>query len=126
MNSCPPPDSAQAVTNRLGLWVFLATEVLFFGGMFLAYALYRHTYPAAFSAGSHLMEFGLGTANAEVACGLLDRPVQGEHPGADHHRDERQREHDVRDQDGGHPERRVERRAFLGEKRECRKLKSGP
>lgn len=62
----PEGESAQAVTNRLGLWVFLATEVLFFGGMFLAYTIYRLTYPGAFNAGARLMEFGLGTTNTAV------------------------------------------------------------
>jgi cytochrome c oxidase subunit 3 len=66
MSPATATESEQAITNRLGLWVFLATEVLFFGGMFLAYALYRHTYPAAFQAGARLMEFGLGTANTAV------------------------------------------------------------
>ena len=36
----------------LGMWAFLATEVLFFGGLFLAYTMYRISYPAAFVAGS--------------------------------------------------------------------------
>ena len=68
MTSAVPLSRAedQAVTNRLGLWVFLATEVLFFGGMFLAYTVYRLTYPDAFRAGARLMEFGLGTANTAV------------------------------------------------------------
>jgi len=59
-------EAEQSVTNRLGLWVFLATEVLFFGGMFVAYVIYRHTYPEAFRAGARLMEFGLGTTNTAV------------------------------------------------------------
>ena len=62
----PARETDQAVTNRLGLWVFLATEVLFFGGMFLAYTIYRQTYPDAFKAGARLMEFGLGTTNTAV------------------------------------------------------------
>lgn len=46
------PQQREAAT--LGMWVFLATEVLFFGALFLAYAVYRHTYPAAFlEAGPH-------------------------------------------------------------------------
>src|SRR5688572_625761 len=42
----------QHEASTLGMWVFLATEVLFFGGMFAAYALYRYWYPDAFSSGS--------------------------------------------------------------------------
>ena len=52
--------------NRLGLWTFLATEVLFFGGLFLAYALYRHAYPEAFSAGSQHLDFWIGTVNTAI------------------------------------------------------------
>ncbi|HEX3731031.1 MAG TPA: cytochrome c oxidase subunit 3 [Opitutaceae bacterium] len=56
----------RAVTNRLGMWAFLATEVMFFGGMFLAYGIYRSAYPAAFAAGGRVMELGWGTANTAV------------------------------------------------------------
>jgi cytochrome c oxidase subunit III len=50
----------------LGMWTFLATEVLFFGGVLLAYAIYRHHYHAAFSFGSnHLKEY-LGAVNTGV------------------------------------------------------------
>jgi len=43
-----------------GMWIFLATEVLFFGGMFLGYTVYRVAYPIAFAeASSHtLLTFG--------------------------------------------------------------------
>lgn len=53
----------QGETAELGIWVFLATEVLFFGGMFLAYALYRSTYPIAFAEASKDARFIVGTAN---------------------------------------------------------------
>jgi len=56
----------RAATNRLGMWTFLATEVMFFGGMFLAYGIYRSAYPAAFAAGGRVMELGWGTANTAV------------------------------------------------------------
>jgi cytochrome c oxidase subunit 3 len=52
--------------NQLGMWTLIATEVLFFGGLFLAYFMYRITYPAAFSAGSHLLDFSSGTINTAV------------------------------------------------------------
>jgi cytochrome c oxidase subunit III len=45
----------QHASERLGMWMFLATEVLFFGGLFGAYACYRLWYPAEFElASSHL------------------------------------------------------------------------
>lgn len=52
--------------NQLGMWTLIATEVLFFGGLFLAYFIYRMSYPAAFSAGSHLLDFWSGTVNTAV------------------------------------------------------------
>ena len=56
----------RSVTNHLGMWVFLATEVLFFGGMFVAYTLYRHAYPEIFRQGARSMEFWAGTVNTAV------------------------------------------------------------
>jgi cytochrome c oxidase subunit III len=50
----------------LGMWVFLATEVLFFGGLFAGYSLYRYWYPAEFELGSHQLDFWLGTTNTAV------------------------------------------------------------
>jgi cytochrome c oxidase subunit III len=50
----------------LGMWTFLATEVLFFGGLFIGYAVYRHAYPAAFQAGSHHLKEFLGASNTAV------------------------------------------------------------
>jgi cytochrome c oxidase subunit III len=57
----------EAVT--LGMWVFIAQEVLFFGGLFAAYAVYRNMYPAAFSAGSHHLSWKIGFANTLVLIG---------------------------------------------------------
>ena len=44
-----PEQQHEAAT--LGMWVFLVTEILFFGGLFLTYLVYRHWYPDAFAAG---------------------------------------------------------------------------
>ena len=54
---------AQKDASTFGMWVFLATEVLFFGGLFLTYAVYRMWYPAAFAAGSRELNVALGTIN---------------------------------------------------------------
>ena len=51
---------------KLGIWVFLATEVLFFGGLFLAYTIYRYLYPDAFAAASRYTEVILGGANTAI------------------------------------------------------------
>lgn len=56
----------QFTAASLGMWLFLATELLFFGGMFAGYALYRHWYPEAFSVGSHHLDVVLGTINTTV------------------------------------------------------------
>ncbi|MDB5307761.1 MAG: ctaE [Gemmataceae bacterium] len=46
----------QHSAERLGMWMFLATEVLFFSGLFVAYTVYRYLYPADFEfASSHLI-----------------------------------------------------------------------
>jgi cytochrome c oxidase subunit III len=50
----------------LGMWVFLVTEVLFFGGLFLVYSIYRWKYPDAFAAASHTLDIRLGTVNTAV------------------------------------------------------------
>src|SRR5438045_6382522 len=56
----------QAEASRLGMWTFLATEILFFGGMFLSYITYRHAYPAAFAAASHHTILLYGTVNTAI------------------------------------------------------------
>ena len=52
----------QRGATSLGMWIFLATEVLFFGGLFCGYTLYRGLYPAAFVAGSHLLKVKFGAS----------------------------------------------------------------
>ena len=56
----------QREAGTIGMWVFLVTEIMFFGGMFLAYTLYRSFYPAAFSSGSNHLDITLGTVNTAV------------------------------------------------------------
>jgi cytochrome c oxidase subunit III len=53
----------------LGMWMFLITEVLFFGGLFLAYMLYRIWYPEAWAEGSYQLNLALGTINTVVLIG---------------------------------------------------------
>jgi cytochrome c oxidase subunit 3 len=48
------------------MWVFLVTEILFFGGLFATYAIYRHLYYDAFSAGSHHLSWKIGFFNTLV------------------------------------------------------------
>ena len=56
----------QTEASTLGMWVFLVTEVLFFGGLFLCYLVYRAMYPVAFTLGSHELDITLGTINTAV------------------------------------------------------------
>src|SRR4051794_4013339 len=56
----------QSEAATLGMWVFLVTEVLFFGGLFLVYLIYRNWYPDAFAAASHELDVTLGTINTVV------------------------------------------------------------
>jgi cytochrome c oxidase subunit 3 len=50
----------------LGMWLFLATEILFFGGLFAGYTQYRSWYPAEFAYGSHHLDVWLGAINTAV------------------------------------------------------------
>ena len=56
----------QREAGTLGKWVFLVTEIMFFGGMFLAYTLYRSLYPAAFASASNHLDITLGAVNTGV------------------------------------------------------------
>jgi cytochrome c oxidase subunit III len=56
----------QREAGTIGMWVFLVTELMFFGGMFLAYALYRNMYPAAFASASNHLDITLGAVNTGV------------------------------------------------------------
>jgi cytochrome c oxidase subunit 3 len=50
----------------LGMWVFLLTEIMFFGGMFCAYTVYRSSYPGAFASTSQFMNPLWGATNTAV------------------------------------------------------------
>jgi len=56
----------QSEATTLGMWVFLVTEVLFFGGLFATYMVYRSQFPEAFAAASHELDVTLGTINTVV------------------------------------------------------------
>ena len=51
---------------RLGMWLFLGTEVLLFGGLFLGYTVYRHFYHEAFHEASRHLDLWAGTTNTIV------------------------------------------------------------
>src|SRR3954447_7588102 len=56
----------QMDADTLGMWTFLITEVLFFGGMFASYAVYRNLYFPAFASTSKFMNVPLGATNTGV------------------------------------------------------------
>jgi cytochrome c oxidase subunit 3 len=56
----------QLDASMLGMWTFLITEVLFFGGMFTAYTIYRFMYADAFASTSVYMDVILGGTNTGV------------------------------------------------------------
>jgi len=56
----------QDETVSFGMWLFLLTEIMFFGGLFTAYLIYRNWYYPAFVAGSHQLAIIWGTLNTGV------------------------------------------------------------
>jgi cytochrome c oxidase subunit 3 len=56
----------QAHANRLGMWLFLGTEVLLFGALFVGYAEYRHFFGPGFAAASRHLDKILGTVDTYV------------------------------------------------------------
>jgi cytochrome c oxidase subunit III len=59
----------QHEASTLGMWMFLTTEILFFGGFFCAYVVYRVQYYDAFRAGAHHQNWQIGAANTIVLIG---------------------------------------------------------
>lgn len=57
---------AQRDAARLGMWIFLGTEVLLFGGLFVTYASYRYLFTETFREGSRHLNGFLGTVNTVV------------------------------------------------------------
>ena len=69
----------QSETALAGMWVFLASEMLFFGALLLAWCVYRHQHPAGFKAATEDTQFAIGTINTVIltlssftfACGVV-------------------------------------------------------
>jgi cytochrome c oxidase subunit III len=56
----------QRGTADTGMWVFLMTELMMFGGLFVAYTVYRFNHPQAFAEGSASMDIMLGSVNSAI------------------------------------------------------------
>lgn len=52
--------------SKFGVWVFLCTEILMFGGLFVGYVIYSTLYPEVFEAGSQFLDWRLGAVNTAV------------------------------------------------------------
>ena len=59
-------EEQQREAGSFGMWLFLLTEIMFFGGMFFAYLLYRNWYYDAFFTASNQLSVPLGAANTAI------------------------------------------------------------
>jgi cytochrome c oxidase subunit III len=69
----------QRAAGTFGIWIFLATEILFFGGLFTTYIHYRVLYFSGFVSGSHLLERDLGAIMTFVLLGSSFTMALGVH-----------------------------------------------
>ena len=53
-------------TAKQGVWLFMCTEILMFGGLFVAYAIFHHLYPEVFKVGSRFTDWRMGASNTVV------------------------------------------------------------
>ncbi len=56
----------QRESSTLGMWLFLLTEIMFFGGLFTGYGIYRFMYPEAWKEAAHELNVTLGAINTVV------------------------------------------------------------
>jgi cytochrome c oxidase subunit 3 len=52
--------------SKLGIWLFIFTELLFFGGLFITYAVYRHSHQEAFHLAAQELDVVIGTINTVI------------------------------------------------------------
>ncbi len=53
-------------SSKFGIWVFLCTEILMFGGLFVGYFIYSSKYPEVFEAGAKFLDWRLGAINTVI------------------------------------------------------------
>lgn len=56
----------QRSASKFGMWLFIAQEILFFSGLFMAYAVFRYLYPETYLAAHHHLSWQLGATNTVV------------------------------------------------------------
>ena len=54
------------IGSKLGMWLFIFTELLLFGGLFITYAVYRYMHPEAFHLASQELDVPVGTINTII------------------------------------------------------------
>jgi len=59
-------DTHQYLSNKEGIWLFMATEILMFGGLFIGYIIYHTMYPEMFAEGAKYLDWKLGFVNTLV------------------------------------------------------------
>lgn len=64
-----PDLEAQQSTGKLGVWLFLGSEILFFSGLFVAYGVYRANHHDLFAYGHHFLDWRMGALNTLVLIG---------------------------------------------------------
>ncbi len=62
----PHPAHKDYQGSKLGMWIFLLTEILLFGGLFLLYSVYRAKYPLDFHNGGQHLNVVIGVANTVI------------------------------------------------------------
>jgi cytochrome c oxidase subunit 3 len=72
----------QKESSTLGMWTFLVTEIMFFGGLFLVYAVYRVQYAEAFAVASRELDIPLGLMNTVILIGSSLTMALGVHTAA--------------------------------------------
>lgn len=53
-------------TSKLGMWLFLVQEILFFSGLFVAYGIFHHYHPEMFKGAHHMLDVKMGAINTVV------------------------------------------------------------
>jgi cytochrome c oxidase subunit 3 len=76
----------QKEAASLGMWLFIAQEIMFFGGLFLAYTVYRALYSGAFAEASSHLDWALGAFNTVVLIGSSLTMAMAVHAAAVGHR----------------------------------------
>lgn len=62
----PAMEHHDPAASKMGMWLFLFTEIILFGTLFIAYAVYLHLYKGDFQTGSNMLDVPIGAANTVI------------------------------------------------------------